>query len=43
MSFDNENNGEVLFGKINTDYMATNFDFFPVISDDYWQIKLDDI
>lgn len=36
MSFENDNNGEVLFGKINTNYMATNFDFFPVTSDDYW-------
>jgi len=27
MSFDKENNGEVLFGKVDTNYMGSNFDF----------------
>lgn len=33
-----EQPGEVLFGLINPSYMATNFVFHPVISDDYWEI-----
>lgn len=37
----NENiNGEIIFGQVDKKYMLSNFTFFNVTSDAYWQIEL---
>lgn len=40
---DNEFNGEITFGRIDTNYMMNNLIFFDVTSEDYWQVQLNDI
>lgn len=40
----NENeNGEIIFGGVDKKYMLSNFSFFPVTSDAYWQIEFSGI
>ena len=40
---DSDYSGEVTFGRIETKYMAENFKFFDVTSEDYWQVGLSDV
>jgi len=43
MTEDSDYSGEVTFGRIETKYMAENFKFFDVTSEDYWQVGLSDV
>lgn len=38
-----ESKGEVILGGIDTKYMTSNFTFLPLISDRYWQVKLNSL
>lgn len=42
MKVDNED-GEIILGGIDKKYMLSNFSFFPVNSNAYWQIELSGI
>lgn len=35
--------GSILFGKVNKNFMKSDFIFHKVISEDYWEIELKDI
>jgi hypothetical protein len=43
MSSKNGTEGDVIFGDVEKKYMASNFSFFNVTSDAYWEITLDGI
>lgn len=35
--------GQITFGDVDLKYMASNFSFFPVSSNAYWEIEMQDI
>lgn len=43
MTEKDKTDGFIQFGKIDRKMLASNFTFFPVTSDAYWEIRLGDI
>lgn len=43
MSETDKIDGFIQFGKIDKNMLASNFSFFPVTSDAYWEIALENI